>query len=256
MWHVKCPEIYILACDCKVIGSWHYSDVCTPYWRFYYAFGEGAKIISGGKTINLTPERFALVPPDVPFSSRCHNFSLKQFFVHFTLQGNIEVSQRTVNISPLPDGLSNLIMKAAICMPDDSARQIILLQAIIGLGISCLPQESYKCPFQGYSPATRRAIDFMKLHLAANPDNGEIARILNMPRHHFIREFTREVGVPPQTWLKKTRLDKACLLLHFSDKTIKEIAAETGYYDRYHFSKTFKAERGMSPVEFRRKREK
>lgn len=255
MNHVKCPEIYILASDCKVIGNWHYSDVCAPYWRFYYAFGEGAKIISGEKTLNLTPEHFALVPPDVSFSSRCHNFSLKQFFIHFTLQGNIELRQQSVDLFPLPHGLLNLIVKAADRIPDDSAQQIILLQAIISLGISCLPQESYQCPFHGYSLATRKAIDFMKLHLASNPKNEEIAGILKMPRHHFIREFTLEVGVPPQKWLKKARLDKACLMLHFSEKTIKEIATEAGYYDRYHFSKIFKEERGMSPVEFRRKKE-
>ena len=255
MLYVKCPEIYILYQDCKVIGNWHYSDVCTPYWRFYYAFGEGAKIISGDKTLNLTPGYFVLIPPDISFTSRCHNFALKQFYIHFTIQSNIDFLQKTVSLFPCPAGLSELIMKATSCGQDDSVKEIILLQTIIGLGISCLPPESYKRQYQSYSPTVKRAIDFMKHNLSTNPGNEEIARLLNIPRHYLIREFTREVGVSPQKWFKKTRLDKACMLLHFSDKTIEEIASETGFYDRYHFSKIFKEERGVPPVEFRNKKE-
>jgi len=33
---------------------------------------------------------------------------------------------------------------------------------------------------------------------------------------------------------------------------IEEIAAETGFADRYHFSKAFKARYGMAPVQLRK----
>jgi len=41
-------------------------------------------------------------------------------------------------------------------------------------------------------------------------------------------------------------------MLHYSGRDIKAIAEDTGFCDRYHFSRIFKQLRGVSPAEFRR----
>ena len=54
-------------------------------------------------------------------------------------------------------------------------------------------------------------------------------------------------------FVRARRIELAGVLLHNSAKKIEEIAAATGFCDRYHFSRVFKRLRGMGPAEFRRR---
>jgi AraC-like DNA-binding protein len=53
-----------------------------------------------------------------------------------------------------------------------------------------------------------------------------------------------------------TKLQKACLLLKdYPKMKLREIAANLGFYDEFHFSKAFKKKYGLSPREFKELRE-
>lgn len=60
--------------------------------------------------------------------------------------------------------------------------------------------------------------------------------------HHFPAEF----GMPLRAYLRRLRLEKARLLVE-RGLTLKEIAAETGFYDEFHLSKAFKQFFGVPP---------
>ena len=60
--------------------------------------------------------------------------------------------------------------------------------------------------------------------------------------HHFPAEF----GLPLRAYLRRLRLEKARLLVE-RGLTLKEIAAETGFYDEFHLSKAFKQFFGVPP---------
>jgi AraC-like DNA-binding protein len=68
----------------------------------------------------------------------------------------------------------------------------------------------------------------------------------------FIRLFRKATGVSPQAYGRRRRIDQACLRLHHSAGSIKEIAEAVGFCDRFHFSRAFKEMRGVSPAEYRR----
>jgi AraC-like DNA-binding protein len=40
------------------------------------------------------------------------------------------------------------------------------------------------------------------------------------------------------------------MLLHDPSRSIKQVADETGFYDRYHFSRVFKVIQGLSPLQY------
>lgn len=49
-----------------------------------------------------------------------------------------------------------------------------------------------------------------------------------------------------------TKLQKSCLFLsNYPKMKLREIAANLGFYDEFHFSKTFKKRYGLSPMEFK-----
>ncbi len=66
--------------------------------------------------------------------------------------------------------------------------------------------------------------------------------------------FKQEVGISIRQYLIKTRLEKSAELLKKSDKPIKEIAEDCGFYDQNHFYRAFKQYFSVSPTEYRNKK--
>lgn len=65
--------------------------------------------------------------------------------------------------------------------------------------------------------------------------------------HSFVRYFNRNVG----DYVRDCRLRAAVRALRYTSDSIQEIAWETGFSDQAHFSRAFKAARGMTPTQYR-----
>jgi AraC-like DNA-binding protein len=69
--------------------------------------------------------------------------------------------------------------------------------------------------------------------------------------HQMRREFKKESGLSPGTFLKIVRMNRAKEMLLHTDATISRIAESCGFEDFNFFSRFFKKEAGISPREFR-----
>jgi AraC-like DNA-binding protein len=87
-------------------------------------------------------------------------------------------------------------------------------------------------------------------------DNKEMARQCHMSEDHFIRRFRECVGQTPARYALQFRLKIAAQRLLFSEQTIEEIARETGFCHRSHFTHAFQRHEGLSPAAFRRQHRK
>jgi len=67
----------------------------------------------------------------------------------------------------------------------------------------------------------------------------------------FKRDFEEHFNTSPGRWLLNRRLEHAQILISTSDKTISEIAFESGFESASHFSRAFKDRFGSSPANFR-----
>jgi len=79
----------------------------------------------------------------------------------------------------------------------------------------------------------------------------EMAKYAGMSKYHFIRRFKNEIGITPWQYILQRKITHAKELLHHKDKTIKEIAYETGFGNPDYFSTIFKKFTGCKPVDFR-----
>lgn len=70
------------------------------------------------------------------------------------------------------------------------------------------------------------------------------------------RVFKETTGESPINYLIRIRLSKACELLADKHISIKKIAGMVGYEDAYYFSKLFKKYFGVSPMSWRKAKEK
>jgi len=78
-----------------------------------------------------------------------------------------------------------------------------------------------------------------------------LARVSGVSEAHFARSFKDAFGVPPHRYLLTRRVERATALLRDTDRSITEIAFETGWNSLGTFGRTFRDVTGESPGEFR-----
>lgn len=79
----------------------------------------------------------------------------------------------------------------------------------------------------------------------------ELSSMAHVSRSTFIRAFERAMGQPPISFLIHRRLDAAARMLRETDKSITEIAMDTGFSDSNYFARQFHRHRRMSPSKHR-----
>lgn len=99
----------------------------------------------------------------------------------------------------------------------------------------------------------QKSILYMKDNLENKITLDDIAHSVGYSSSHFSNYFTQKTNFPPYDYYNQLKIQKACSYLQFSDLKIKEIAYKLGYFDQFHFSKSFKKEMEMSPKDYRKK---
>lgn len=95
-------------------------------------------------------------------------------------------------------------------------------------------------------------LEYIFAHHSTPITNEELARIVHLSVSQFRRRFTATFNESPQQFVMKVRLQTVARLLVTTDLPLRELAAETGFYDQSHFSKQFRARYGCSPNDYRR----
>jgi len=80
----------------------------------------------------------------------------------------------------------------------------------------------------------------------------ELARAANMSPYHFLRTFKAVTGITPHQWLLRARLREAAQRLSSSRTEVTAIALDVGFDDLSNFIRSFRAEFGVSPRQYRR----
>jgi AraC family transcriptional regulator len=78
------------------------------------------------------------------------------------------------------------------------------------------------------------------------------ARAVALSPFHFLRIFSRALGVTPHQFLVRARLRRAARLLSDGERRITDVALDVGFADLSNFVRTFHRAAGVSPRRFRR----
>lgn len=96
------------------------------------------------------------------------------------------------------------------------------------------------------------AIQFMTTRYQEPLSLESIAKHAGLSKYYFTNKFQKYMKTTPIQFLTKIRIQKAMELLSITNKTIQEIATETGYDNANYFSKVFKKMIGNSADSFRK----
>jgi AraC-like DNA-binding protein len=100
----------------------------------------------------------------------------------------------------------------------------------------------------------RRAVEtalWLDAHSASPIDLEDAAAEAGVSPFHFLRLFSRVLGVTPHQYLVRSRLKHAARLLAEDDRDVTDIAYDIGFGDLSNFIRTFHRAAGVSPLKFR-----
>lgn len=80
----------------------------------------------------------------------------------------------------------------------------------------------------------------------------DIADYGGISETHLRRIFKQNLNISPIKYINYLKLNKAKNMLQVSNYTINEIASSVGFDDPYYFSRFFKQETGLSPLEYKK----
>ena len=101
----------------------------------------------------------------------------------------------------------------------------------------------------------RRAVDaaaWIEANACEEVDLEGAAREAGLSAFHFLRLFSKVLGVTPHQYLVRSRLRRAARLLADPARSITEVAFGVGFGDLSNFVRTFHRAAGVSPRAFRR----
>ena len=106
-------------------------------------------------------------------------------------------------------------------------------------------------PNMAHSTVMRRAVAYVREHLAAPIRVPDVARHVGLSPTYFSRLFAQEMGVQFVSYVNGLRLDRAKALMRSTDAPITEIASMVGLTDHSYFTKLFRRDTGVTPSVFR-----
>ncbi|HPA19776.1 MAG TPA: AraC family transcriptional regulator [Verrucomicrobiae bacterium] len=229
---------------------WVFPNVFSPFWRLYYNFRPGHKVIFPDREVPITPRHIMVIPERCLFHCEGRT-AVPNLWLAFS------VARRLVTGTRVP-----LLLKP-------SPTELFLLRAIAGL-IGRRHAERESAYFAGLAllrlvlgrpeirwaggvipEGVRRALRLIEVEYGARLAIPALAEEAAMSVRGFTAAFRRACGKSPARYVTEVRVREASHLLLETDESIDAIAARTGFLNRHHFSRVFKGTTGESPAMFR-----
>jgi AraC-like DNA-binding protein len=222
------PEISILKYEyVSGYSDWNYSSLITPHWKLYWNETEGCSVKNGDQKVDLNPDIFVIIPGNTEFSS--HNIvPFNQLYIHFTAGLSLDNIKRKIMVfsSDKIKQMAHALIKGPYGDMDE-----FLVYSLLFMALSQLDKEC----FEEKAKIDERILKIINMLIKDDglfARNDELAGKIHMSTNGFIRLFKEQTGMSPQKYCRIKKIEKACTLLHYSEKSIEKIADETGFLDR------------------------
>ena len=241
--------------DAKPFTEWHrgYSVSYVRRGTFgYRARGESYELVAGSVLVGCPDDEYVCTHEHHVCGDECLAFHLSPGFVD--LIGGGARAWRAAGLPPLPElmVLGELAQVTAEGQSDAGLDEVGMWFAArfvdLVTGRSSAPQH----------PAARdrrRAVDaalWIDAHSHHDIGLDNAAAEAGLSSFHFLRLFSRVLGVTPHQYLVRSRLRHAARLLADDQRPVTEVALDVGFADLSNFVRTFRRAAGVSPRGFRR----
>lgn len=96
-----------------------------------------------------------------------------------------------------------------------------------------------------------KALDYINFNYPASISLDDLCAVSGVSKQYLCLLFKNTLGSRPTEYIAKRRIQAAKELLTGTDKTVEEIASETGFCTASYFCKLFKRYEGITPTRFK-----
>lgn len=166
-----------------------------------------------------------------------------------------ELLKFPVDLGETPAEAESLLGELLALDERQSLARSILQQAglirLIGLLVDRhLPASPADVPLSA-DPRVNQAIAYITGDSARMPSVGELADLVRLSESHLRKLFLEHVGMPPQSFILRIKMEQAKRLLAEGGERISDIADRLGFRDPNYFTRQFRQHTGMSPKRYR-----
>ncbi len=121
------------------------------------------------------------------------------------------------------------------------------------IGFLCRKYDAFSKKIKrSFIPSLSNTISYIESNYYENLKLNTLADMAGVSINGLINIFKNHFGVTPLSYIISLRIQKACEIMHSSDKPITEIAFEVGFTDSNYFSRAFKKNTGITPSEYKK----
>lgn len=234
----------------EVHGGHSVSYVRKGSFGYQYR-GQAFEMVAGSVLIGNPGDEFMCTHDHHVCGDECLAFHLAPDFVE--LIGGSTALWRTGALAPLPElmVLGELAQAAAEGKTHASVDEVGMLLAarFVEVASGVKPKALHV-----RARDRRRAVEaalWLDAHSHQPIELADAAARADLSAFHFLRLFSKVLGVTPHQYLVRSRLRHAARLLTEPDRPITDIALDVGFSDLSNFVRTFRRAAGLSPGNFR-----
>jgi AraC-like DNA-binding protein len=218
----------------------------------YSVRGQDYELVPGSILVGKPGDEFCCSHAHHQCGDECLSFQLSAAYVEAL--GGSDKLWNSKGLPPLPElmVLGELAQAAALGHSDAGVDEIGLCLA---LRFAELMTGSKIAPHAASASERRRAVQ-TALWIAENAQQNlrleDAAAEAGLSPFHFLRLFSRTLGVSPHQYLLRSRLRHAARLLAEEERPVTDVAYEVGFADLSNFVRSFHRAAGVSPRDFRK----
>ena len=226
--------------DCE--PSHHFGPIVRQNWLFHYVVSGFGTFQINGKTYNLGPGQMFVIPPNV---ASYYEADSKKPWTYIWI-GFLTDSELPLNMPDVVNApeLGETFESMKQCFKMKNGKEAFLTGKIWEIFSKVLEQTKPTVDWIDIS------IDYMNSNCHNKINISDIADKIGFERSYFSSAFKKKVGLSPQQYLIKLRMEKAATMMLKSAIKPSIAALSVGYDDMFAFSKTFKKHFGLSPRDY------
>jgi AraC family transcriptional regulator len=185
---------------------------------------------------------------------RCLSFHFEPaFFENIAAAAGGRTTRFDRNSLPAHRSLTPLVARAIVAAEDAAPFEELALD-LAAAALRASGGDYHPAPISKHD---ERRVAAVVRYLEENFDQpcllGDLANLAGLSPYHFLRVFRATTGVTPHQHLLRARLRAAAVSLVRTDTPVTEIALASGCDDLSNFTRSFRAEYGITPSHYRRK---
>ena len=245
--HQSFPGFSPVICGRQACPPSHaYGPAMRTYHLLPYVVSGCGVFRRGGKTRPVTAGEMFVIPPyEEVFYQADKDDPWQYIWIGFTAD------------CPLPEALEQPVVRCPGVGPVfEDMQNVFALDAGRGAFLTAKIWEIAAALTEQQAPPScdyvAQALGYIHAQYMQGITVGELADRLNLDRSYFYSLFKEQVGIAPQEYLLRYRMDKAAQFMTEHGQSITAAALSVGYTDIYHFSKMFKRRFGVSPRTYKK----